>query len=121
MLPPSLCWPEWNRCSKLPPPAAICSPTGAWGRVAPKERPARPSIKHTIRTEEHVHLRLHCGIQFFIAVAIASAAALGTQAQAPTQPSTSEPSPAVTAPAQSTAPATTVSIHGHITDQTGAL
>jgi hypothetical protein len=61
-----------------------------------------------------VHLRFHCFTQFLIAAAVASAAVLASHAQVPA-------SPAVTTPAQSAAPAASVTIHGHITDQTGAL
>ncbi len=56
-------------------------------------------------------LRLHCILHFFIAALLASAAVLASSAQ---PPATQAPA----APAQSAAP---VSIHGHITDPTGAL
>ena len=61
-----------------------------------------------------MHLRLHCVIHLCVAVALASAATLASGAQAPaTLPGTT--------PAQSETPASSATIHGHITDQTGAL
>ena len=61
-----------------------------------------------------MHLRLYCFTHVFITAALASAAVLVSQAQAPA-------APLATPSAQSTSPAASVSIHGHITDQTGAL
>jgi hypothetical protein len=57
--------------------------------------------------EEHVQLRFHRIAQFLMAAAFASASAFVSQAQTPAASSTAAP--------------TTVVIHGHITDQTGAL
>ena len=65
-----------------------------------------------------MHLRLHCMIHFVIAAMLASAALLA-RAQAPADSTTAAP-PQVTQ-AQAATPAATVTIRGHITDQTGAL
>ena len=56
-----------------------------------------------------MHLRLHCIIHFVIAAVLASAVAFMARAQE------------TNAPPQSTQAPSTATIHGHITDQTGAL
>ena len=62
-------------------------------------------------------LRLHCIIQFLIAAALVPGAAI-VSAQAPAAPPAIQASGA---PAQAPAPAASVTVRGHITDQTGAL
>jgi hypothetical protein len=68
-----------------------------------------------------VYSRLHCFIHLAIATAL-GLAALAASGQAPAAPSSAAPAiqtPA--APAQPSTPASTVTVRGHITDQTGAL
>ena len=62
--------------------------------------------------------RLHFIIHFLVAIAIALAAALSALGQAP---SAAPPVQTSAPPAQANTAAGTVSVHGHITDQTGAL
>ncbi|HEY1897731.1 MAG TPA: hypothetical protein VGG62_15730, partial [Terracidiphilus sp.] len=68
-----------------------------------------------------MYSRLHCFIHLAIAAALALAA-LAASGQAPAAPRSASPAIQTPAPpAQLSVPASTVTVRGHITDQTGAL
>ena len=68
-----------------------------------------------------MHLRLHCIVHYLIAAALAAAAALSALGQSQATPPSNAPAVQTPAPpAQAPAPGT-ATLHGHITDQTGAL
>jgi hypothetical protein len=69
-----------------------------------------------------VHLRLDCIIRFLTAAAFGAAAVLSALGQErPAPPSNTPAVQSHGTPAQTAAPAGTVTLRGHITDQTGAL
>src|ERR1700760_2664461 len=103
MSAPSPFWPASSPCCRLPRPARICFPTGAWAPAAGlKARPhpevqtakairQQPGNTESREEEEHVYSRLHCFIHFAIATALALAA-LAASGQAP---AASPPAPPV--------------------------
>ena len=70
--------------------------------------------------EGFVYLKLHCFITFLLSVALLLASAAARAQSVPVQTSVSTPASAPSSSAQSS-PAATGTLHGHITDQTGAL